>query len=172
MVTGPGMTGPGAHSAEHAGNPTGGMPAGGAPAGPPGAAARIVEPTVSVDDSVGTIFGRLTQDVSSLVRQEIALARAEVMHDAKHAAKGAGMLAGAGMAGHFMLGFLSVAAWWSLGYLVGNAWSAVIVAAIWAVIALVLYLVGRKELREPEGMPRTAETVSKIPNALKGHENS
>ncbi|WP_108720065.1 phage holin family protein [Miniimonas sp. S16] len=129
-------------------------------------------PPVTTDDSLGSIVGRLTADVSTLVRQEIALARAEVTQDVKHASKGAGMFAGAGVAGHFVLMFLSIAAWWGLGYLIGNAWSAVVVAVVWAIVALVLYTVGKKQLAAADGIPQTAETVSKIPNALKGHQET
>ena len=36
------------------------------------------------------------------------------------------MLAGAGVAGHFVLLFLSLALWWALGYVMGPGWSAVV----------------------------------------------
>lgn len=127
---------------------------------------------LSTDDSLGTIVGKLTGDLSQLVRQEIALAKAEVTQDAKHAGKGAGMLAGAGLAGHFVLLFLSIAAWWGLGYLIGHAWSALVIALVWGIIGAVLYSVGRKELKRAPGLPQTTDTVSKIPTALKGQETS
>lgn len=88
------------------------------------------------------------------------------------------MFGGAGIAGHFVLLFLSIALWWALGAMIGQGdaqpalgWSALIVAAIWAVVAAVLALTGRKEMREVEGVPRTNETVKKIPDAVKGHEH-
>lgn len=129
-------------------------------------------PGLSTEDSLGTIVGKLTGDLSQLVRQEIALAKAEVTQDAKHAGKGAGMLAGAGLAGHFVLLFLSIAAWWGLGHLIGHAWSALVVALVWGIIGAVLYAVGRKELKRAPGLPQTTDTVSKIPTALKGQETS
>ncbi|WP_135850944.1 phage holin family protein [Serinibacter arcticus] len=127
---------------------------------------------LSPEDSLGTIVGKLTGDLSQLVRQEIALAKAEVTQDAKHAGKGAGMLAGAGVAGHFVLLFLSIAGWWALGYLIGNAWSALVIALVWAIVGAVLYTSGRKELKRAPGLPRTTDSVSKIPAALKGQETS
>ena len=131
-----------------------------------------VDPGVSTDDSLGTIVGKLAGDMSTLVRQEIALAKAEVTQDAKHAGKGAGMFAGAGVAGHFVLLFLSIAAWVGLGNLIGNGWSALVVAAVWAIIGFVLYKTGQKELKRTKGLPRTADTVGKIPSALKPHQEN
>ncbi|MFP3671070.1 phage holin family protein, partial [Priestia sp. SIMBA_032] len=79
----------------------------------------------------------------------------EIRQTATRAGKGAGLLGGAGYAGLMAVFFLSIALWWALGYLVGNAWSGVIVAVIWAIVALVLYLVGRKQLETVKGAPQT-----------------
>ena len=119
---------------------------------------------------LGELIGEIAQDLSTLVRQEIELAKAEAKESATRAGKGAGMFGGAGMAGYFVLLFLSIALWWGLGNATGRGWSALIVAALWAVAALVLALVGRKEFQSIRGMQRTTETVQKIPNAVKGHE--
>lgn len=119
---------------------------------------------------LGELIGEITEDLSTLVRQEIELAKAEAKEAAAKAGKGAGMFAGSGVAGHFVLLFLSIALWWGLGNVTGHAWSALIVAVIWAVIAVVLIMVGRKEFQSIRGLKRTAETVQKIPNAVKGHE--
>lgn len=122
--------------------------------------------------SLGDLMGEVTQDLSVLVRQEIALAKAELKDSAGKAGKGAGMLGGAGYAALMAIFFLSVALWWALGYLVGLAWSAVIVALIWAAIAAVLYFQGRNQLKRVKGAPRTAETLGKIPDALKRNEEN
>ena len=122
------------------------------------------------DASVGELLGEVTRDLSTLMRQEIALAKAEVGESAKRAGKGAGLLAGAGVAGHMVLLFLSVALWWALGSVMGRGWSAVVVAVVWAVVAAVLAARGRAQLREVEGVPETADSVRKIPHALQGHE--
>ena len=63
------------------------------------------------------------------------------------------MLGGAGVAANLMLVFLSVAAWWAIGNATGRGWSGLIVAAFWALVALVLALVGRKEIRSASGSP-------------------
>jgi hypothetical protein len=120
--------------------------------------------------SVGELLGEITADVSTLMRQEVALAKAEITQSAKRAGKGAGMLGGAGFAGYMVLLFLSIALWWAVGNSTGHGWSAVIVAVIWAVIGLVLFLMGRSQLQAVRGLDRTTDTVSKIPNAIKGNE--
>jgi len=122
--------------------------------------------------SVGELLAEVSRDISTLMRQEVELAKAELKETATKAGRGAGMFGGAGVAGFLALGFLSVALWWALGYLMGNAWSAVIVAAIWGIVALVLALVGRREIESITGMPATVETVKEIPDALKRNEEN
>ena len=120
--------------------------------------------------SLGEIVSGITADLSTLMRQEMELAKAEATHTAKRAGKGAGMFGGAGFAGYFVLLFLSVSLWWGLGDWMGHAWSALVVAVIWGIVAAVLAARGKKEMAAVRGMPRTAETVKKIPNAVKGNE--
>ena len=121
--------------------------------------------------SLGDLLGDVTKDVSTLMRQEIALAKAEIGDSAKKAGKGAGLLGGAGYAGVMAVLFLSVALMYALSYWFDDlAWAAVVVAVIWAVIGLVLYLQGRKQLKTVQGAPRTAESVKRIPEAMKRNE--
>jgi len=122
------------------------------------------------DRSLGELISGVTQDLSTLMRQELELAKAEVQQSASRAGKGAGMLGGAGVAGYFVLLFLSVALWWAIGAGTGLGWSALIVAAIWGIIAAVLYVAGRNSLKSVRGMPKTAESVKHIPDALTGNE--
>ena len=84
--------------------------------------------------------------------------------------KGIGLFAGAGVAGLLLLVFLSVSAWWGLGQYIENQWSALVVAAVWAIVALILFLAGKAELKRVRGLPATTETLGKVPSALKGHE--
>lgn len=121
--------------------------------------------------SVGELIGEVTRDLSTLLRQEVELAKAEARQSARQAARSGSMFAGAGVAGHMTLLFLSVALWWALGDLMDSlGWSAVVVAVLWGIVAAVLAARGRAESRRMSGMPRTADTVKKIPNALQGHE--
>lgn len=120
--------------------------------------------------SLGDLLGEVTRDLSTLLRQEVELAKAELRQTAARAGKGAGTLAGAGVAGHFVLLFLSLALWYALGGLIGLGWSAVVVAVLWAIVAAILASRGRKELKSVRGLPRTAETIQEIPETLKPRE--
>ena len=119
--------------------------------------------------SVGELLGEVTQDLSTLMRQELALAKAEVKEEGVKAAKAGGMLGAAGFAGYMVLLFASIAAWWGLAEVMAQGWAALIVTAIWAVIGAVLFAVGRQRMREVNPKPeRTVETVSEVPGTLKG----
>jgi len=126
----------------------------------------------AANSSLGELLTEVTRDLSTLMRQEIALARAEITQSAKKAGKGAGLLGGAGYAGHLTVLFLSIALWWGLGYLVGNGWSAVIVAVLWAIVAAILYSMGRKQLKQVEGAPQTVDTIKEIPEAFQRNEEN
>ncbi|WP_174266583.1 phage holin family protein [Pseudarthrobacter phenanthrenivorans] len=120
--------------------------------------------------SLGELLGDVTRDLSTLMRQEVELAKAELKQSATKAGKGSGMLGGAGVAGHFVLIFLSLALMFALGALMPLGWAAVIVAVIWGIIAAVLAAMGRKELKQIKGLPQTGETLSEIPPTLKPGE--
>ena len=120
--------------------------------------------------SLGELLGDVTRDLSTLMRQELELAKAEAKQSATKAGKGGGMLAGAGVAGHFVLLFLSLALMFALGALMPLGWAAVIVAVIWGIIAAILASIGRKELKQIKGIPQTSETLSEIPPTLKPGE--
>ena len=122
--------------------------------------------------SVGELLSEVSRDISTLMRQEVDLAKAELKESASRAGKGAGLFGGAGVAGTLALVFVSVALWWALGYLMGNAWSALIVAVIWGVVALVLALVGKREIESVSGMPKTVDTLKEIPETLKRNEEN
>ena len=132
-------------------------------------------PTMPAPDSrasVGELFSEVAEDLSTLLRQEVELAKAELRQSATRAGKGAGLLAGAGVSGHMVLLFASVAAWWGIGDATGHGWSALIVAAIWLVIAAILGLMGRREISAVPGIPQTTQTVKQIPDAIRGNEDT
>jgi hypothetical protein len=122
------------------------------------------------DRSLGDLISEVTEDLSTLMRQELELAKAELQQSATRAGKGAGMLGGAAVAGYFVLLFASIAIWWAIGAGTGLGWSALIVAVIWGIIAAVLAATGRASLRSVRGLSKTADTVKRIPDALKGNE--
>lgn len=126
----------------------------------------------AAETSLGDLLGEVTRDVSVLMRQEVALAKAEVRQSASRAGKGAGLLGGAGYAGHLTVLFLSFALWWGLGHVVDIAWAAVIVAVLWGIVAAVLYVLGRKELKTVEGAPAAVDSLKHIPDAFKRNEEN
>lgn len=112
------------------------------------------------DRSLGDIVSDVTADLSKLMRQELELAKTELKEEATKAASGAAMLGGAGLAGYFVLLFLSVAGLYGLAEAMNPWLAALIVTAVWLVIAAVLALVGRKKLKEANpALPTTQQTL-------------
>lgn len=122
--------------------------------------------------SFGDLFGDVVQGFSTLLRQEVALAKAELAESAKRAKVGAGMLGAAGYAALMTIFFLSVALMWALADAIESiAGAAVIVAVIWAIAAVVLGVIGKQKIDEVEGMPRTLDSISKIPETVNRKED-
>ncbi len=145
------------------------QPPGPAPQAPP----PVAPPPVDVaDSSVGELLSNVMKDVSTLLRQEVELAKAETKAEAAKAAKGAGMFGGAGFAGYMVVLFLSVALWQGLENVMDGGWAALIVAAVWAIAGAVLFVTGRSEFRRVNPKPeRTVETLQRVPDALKGERS-
>jgi hypothetical protein len=112
------------------------------------------------DESIGSLIGAVAQDVSTLFRQEVALAKAELKAEAAKAGKAGGMLAGAGFAGYMVAVLLSLALVFALDAVMPLGWAAVIVAVLWAIVGGVLYSIGRKRMKDVDPVPRqTVETL-------------
>lgn len=121
--------------------------------------------------SIGELVADVSEGLSTLLRQEIALARAEAKQAVTQASKAGGKFGGAALAGWMAVLFLSLAVWeWLSSALDSRGWAAVIVMAVWAIAAAVLAASGRKDLKNIQGMERTVETAKQVPDALKGHE--
>lgn len=131
-----------------------------APAEPLSSGAHTVPPGTGDSRSLGEIVGDLTSDLTTLVKQELELARTELKEEAAKAGKGAGMLGGAGIAGLLALILGSFA----LAYLLDN-WMPVelaflIVTLLWAIVGAVLAARGRKELKNANPqLPETQQTL-------------
>ena len=123
--------------------------------------------------SLGDIVGDISAGLSTLLRQEVALAKAEARESASQAGKAAGLFSGAALGGWMAALFLSLAVWeWIAGAIDSRAWAALIVMAIWALVAAILAAMGRQDMRRVSGMPRTLETTKRVPDALKGQETT
>ena len=122
--------------------------------------------------SLGDIVGDLGRDMTTLVKQEIELARAELKEEAAKAGRGAGMLGGAGVAALLMLLLGSSA----LAFLLDN-WMPVelaflITALVWAVVAAVLAVRGRAALRQVQPqLPETQQTLKEDASWVKAQKN-
>jgi len=127
--------------------------------------------TTEAKGSVGDLVGAVTRDLSQLMRQEFELAKAELRESAGRAGKGAGLLGGATYAAWIAILFVSIAAWWTLGEEIGRGWSALVVAAVWAIVGVVMYTAGRKAIASVEGTPATIATLKEIPETLKTGED-
>lgn len=110
--------------------------------------------------SLGDLVGRLTTDLSRLMRAELALAKAEAKEEAGRAGRGVGLLTGAGVAATLLLTFASLALTFGLGNWMDLGWAALIVAVLWAIVAAVLARLGRDALKDVNpALPQTTETL-------------
>ena len=99
-------------------------------------------------ESVSELIKDLSRDISDLVRQEIELARAEMMEKGKKAGIGAGMFGGAALMGAAAVGgsmatIIIVLDLWMPLWL-----AALITTVLYAAVAAVLAMRGRDELRQ------------------------
>jgi len=115
---------------------------------------------VRSDRSLGELFGELTSDLSTLMRKEVELARIELKDEISKGARAGEMLGATALAGYMALLLLSFAAAWGLAEVMAAGWAFLIVGAVYAVVAAVLYSKGRAELRRVQMKPeQTIETL-------------
>ena len=112
------------------------------------------------DRGIGELVKDLASQTSTLVRQEIQLAQAEVTQKGKIAGKGVGLLAGAAVFGLLALGALTAGLIALLDQVMDRWIAALIGMALWAIVALVLAKAGQKSLQQATPpAPQTVETV-------------
>ena len=112
------------------------------------------------DQSVGQLLRELSEETSTLVRQEVQLAKVELTEKAKQAGKGAGLLAAAAVMGLAVLGALTAFLIAAIALVVPVWLSALIVAVLYGAIAGVLALAGKKALRQVS--PKPEQTVDTL----------
>lgn len=123
---------------------------------------RSVEPDPRLrEESMGELFKELSNDLSTLVRQELKLAQAEMTEKGKRAGIGAGMFVAAGIVALLALGALTACVIAALAEGMDVWLAALIVTAIYLAVAGVLALIGRKRVSEatPPVPEQTVETV-------------
>ncbi|MEX3314964.1 phage holin family protein [Sulfitobacter sp. PS-8MA] len=119
--------------------------------------------------SAGSLLSEALSHVSSLMRKEVDLARAEVNENLKHAGVAIGMIVGAVVVALTALNVLSaalVAALTEAGIPAG--WSAVIVGVLLAIVAYVMMNKGTSDLKLSSLAPsRTAKNVKRDAQTMK-----
>ena len=111
--------------------------------------------------SIGELLKQLPQETTTLVRQELELAKAEMAQKGKQAGVGAGMFGGAGVSALLGLGALTAAAIAALDAAMPLWLAALIVGLVWLAVAGVLALQGRTKVQAatPPVPEQTQESV-------------
>src|SRR5215213_3720066 len=109
----------------------------------------------------GELVKDLSTQVSTLVRQELELAKVELTAKGKQAGIGAGMFGGAGLFALYGVGALVAAAILGLSTAVGGWLAAVIVAVALFAIAGVMALMGKSRARRA-GPPMPEQAVATV----------
>jgi MFS family permease len=120
------------------------------------------------DTSTGELVGRLSQQMSTLVRDEIRLAQLDLTEKGKRVGVGAGALGGAGAIAYLAAATLIAAAVLGLAEAVPGWLSALIVGLVLLVVAGALALFGKKKVQSAtppvpteavEGLKQDVQTV-------------
>jgi hypothetical protein len=130
----------------------------------------------ALERTLGQLVADATNDISSIVRSEVALAKAEMSADAKKAGLGAGMFAAAGLFAFLALILLLIAAAYGLVALGLAPWLAfLIVAAVLLLTGVILVLIGKNNMDNLKGKPERAiknaqDTIAVIRPGSDGHQ--
>jgi membrane protein len=113
------------------------------------------------DRPTGDLVRDLSTQVSTLVRQELELAKVELSDKGKEARLGIGLLGGAGVVALFGVGALTAAAILALDTAMAGWLAAIVVALVWLAIAGVMALVGKTHAQRglPPAPEQTVESV-------------
>ncbi len=129
-------------------------------------------PTTAADAATtGELIGRLGDQLTTLVRDELQLARVELTAKGKAAGIGVGLFGGAGLFALYGLGVLIAAGVLGLATVV-DAWlAALIVAVVLFAVAGVAALVGKKEVTQatPPMPTEAVDGLKQDTQALKGN---
>jgi len=113
------------------------------------------------DRPLGELVQDLSRQTSTLIRQEMRLAQAELAEKGRHAGKGAGMFGGAGIVALYGVGALIAAAILGLATVLEPWIAAAAIGAGLLLIAGILALTGKKELEEA-GPPKPEQALDSV----------
>jgi hypothetical protein len=120
------------------------------------------------EPTVGQLFAAVSRDLSTLVRSEIELAKAEIKDDVRSAAKGGGMLGFAGFLSLFAVILLSIAAAYGLTALgLHQGWAFLIVAGFYLLVAALLGLIGVRSFKQIKPPDLTIQSAKESAALLK-----
>jgi hypothetical protein len=127
-----------------------------------------VPPTGQTERTLGQLVADASRDLSTIVRSEVALAKAELKQDMAAGVAGAALLLAAGVVAFLALILLLIAAAFGLVAAGLDAWLAfLIVAAVLLVVTAVLALIGKSRLSRVGPPKRTVRTSKQTVEALK-----
>ena len=113
------------------------------------------------DRPLGELVQDLSRQTSTLIRQEMRLAQAELTEKGRHAGKGAGMFGGAGVVALYGVGALVAAAILGLATVLEPWIAAAAIGAGLLLVAGILALTGKKELDEA-GPPKPEQAIESV----------
>jgi uncharacterized membrane protein YqjE len=130
--------------------------------------------TADADRSLGDLVQDLSNQTSTLIRQEMRLAQAELTEKGRHAGKGAGMFGGAGLVALYGVGALIAAAILGLATVLEPWIAAAAVGVALLLVAGLLALTGKKEIDEatPPKPEQTLDSVQRDLNTVKTRARS
>jgi hypothetical protein len=117
--------------------------------------------TTEDDRPLGELVQDLSRQTSTLIRQEMRLAQAELAEKGRHAGKGAGMFGGAGLVALYGVGALVAAAILGLATVIEPWIAAAAIGAGLLLIAGILALTGKKEFDEA-GPPKPEQAIESV----------
>ena len=117
--------------------------------------------TPEADRPLGELVQDLSRQTSTLIRQEMRLAQAELTEKGRHAGKGAGMFGGAGLVALYGVGAFVAAAILGLATVLEPWIAAAAIGVLLLVIAGILALTGKKELDEA-GPPKPEQAMESV----------
>jgi Putative Actinobacterial Holin-X, holin superfamily III len=121
--------------------------------------------TSTRETSTRDLVQDLSRQTSTLIRQEMRLAQAELTEKGRHAGKGAGMFGGAGLVALYGVGALVAGAILGLATVLEPWIAAAAIGAGLLLLAGVLGLTGKKELDEA-GPPKPEQTIESVQQDL------
>ncbi len=113
------------------------------------------------DRPVGDLLRELSEQTTTLVRQELELAKLELAEKGKRAGIGVGMFGGAGVVGLYAVGALTACFILALATAVTGWLAALIVAVVYGAVAGVLALSGRSKVQQA-GSPMPEQTTESV----------